>query len=126
MVGFFNSVKVLGPNFKFKYSTLIRGENDIRISNYNKVDIIPVATYPNAENLKDTILKENSKKAGIYIWINLINGKSYVGSAVDLSTRFKQYFSKYFLENEIKKNQSKIYRALLKYGHSAFKLEILD
>jgi len=67
MVGFFNSVKVLGPNFKFKYSTLIRGENDIRISNYNKVDIIPVATYPNAENLKDTILKENSKKAGIYI-----------------------------------------------------------
>jgi hypothetical protein len=69
MVGFFNSVKVslVGPNSKFKYSTLIRGNNNIRISNYNKVDITPVATYPNVENLKDTILKENSKKAGVYI-----------------------------------------------------------
>ena len=105
---------------------MIGGKNNIRISNYNKVDLIPVATYPNVENLKDTILKENSNKAGVYIWINLINGKSYVGSAWDLSTRFKQYFRKSFLENEIKKNQSKIYRALLKYGHSAFKLEILE
>lgn len=92
------------------------------------MDFVSVVTYPDVENLKDIIIKENSNKAGIYIWINLINGKSYVGSAWDLSNRFKQYFRKSFLDasREIKKNRSKIYRALLRYGYSAFKLEILE
>jgi hypothetical protein len=122
--GKINIVRIFSPNSKFKYSTL--RDNNIKVSNFKKANLVSVATYPDVENLKDIIIKENSNKGGIYIWINLINGKSYVGSAWDLSNRFKQYFRKSFLEQEIKKNRSKIYRALLRYGYSAFKLEILE
>jgi len=38
----------------------------------------------------------------------------------------REYLSISFLERYIKKNRSKIYRALLKYGYSAFSLEILE
>lgn len=79
-------------------------------------------TYLNADTLRLTILSENKNKSGIYRWINLLNGKSYVGSSINLHRIFKDYFSIYFLENEGKKNNSKIYRALLKNGYSNFKL----
>jgi group I intron endonuclease len=49
-----------------------------------------------------------------------------VGSAVDLSRRLRDYFSRKFLEKEILKNSSIIYRALLKYGYESFSLEILE
>jgi len=49
-----------------------------------------------------------------------------VGSSINLSLRLINYFSIFFLETEIKKNKSKIYRALLKYGYSNFSLEILE
>ena len=32
-------------------------------------------------------------KSGIYRWVNNVNGKCYVGSAVDLSKRFRQYYT---------------------------------
>jgi len=45
---------------------------------------------------------------------------------MDMGKRLKNYFNISFLENEIKKNKSLIYRALLKYGYSQFSLEILE
>jgi hypothetical protein len=54
-VGFFNIVRIFDSNSKFKYFS-IRG-NNIKTSNFNKVDIVSVATYPYVENLKDIILK---------------------------------------------------------------------
>jgi excinuclease UvrABC nuclease subunit len=38
-------------------------------------------------------MAENKGKAGIYRWTNLINGKTYVGSAADLSKRLAHYYS---------------------------------
>jgi group I intron endonuclease len=55
-----------------------------------------------------------------------MSGKSYVGSAIDLSQRLKNYYNISYLEREIKKNNSMIYKALLKYGYSSFKLDILE
>jgi len=49
--------------------------------------IIPIKSYSNAEAEKAKILKENKNKSGIYMWKNIINGKQYIGSAVDLSNR---------------------------------------
>jgi group I intron endonuclease len=72
------------------------------------------------------ILEENKGKSGIYIWTNKGNGKFYVGSGVDLKTRLKRYLSLNYLETRIKLGQSHIYSAILKYGHSNFKLEILE
>nr|ATI20437.1 GIY-YIG endonuclease [Juglanconis juglandina] len=70
--------------------------------------------------------KENKDKVGIYRWVNLINGKTYVGSSGNLSDRFRQYFNIEYLERKVKKDNSKIYNSILKYGYSKFRLEILE
>jgi len=56
----------------------------------------------------------------------LITGKSYIGSSGNLSDRFRQYFNINFLEREIIRNNSYIYKSLIKNGYSNFKLEILE
>jgi group I intron endonuclease len=53
----------------------------------------------------------------------LINGKRYVGSAVDFRRRMLEYFNINYLE---RKKYMPICRALLKYGYSKFSLEILE
>jgi hypothetical protein len=53
-------------------------------------------------------------------------GKFYIGSSVNLSKRFRDYYSIRFLEKEIKKNNSIIYRSLFKHGYSSFSLEIIE
>lgn len=56
----------------------------------------------------------------------MITGKSYIGSSGNLSDRFRQYFNINFLEREIIRNNSYIYKSLIKNGYSNFKLEILE
>lgn len=84
----------------------------------------PVLTYLNADSDKLYIFKDNRGKSGVYRWTNLINGKSYVGSSVSLSRRLSQYYNLNLL---IKSRQnSLIHKAILKYGYSMFKLDILE
>ncbi|OTA72098.1 hypothetical protein M434DRAFT_88603, partial [Hypoxylon sp. CO27-5] len=52
------------------------------------------------------------------------SGKSYIGSSKNLSLRFKQYFNYNHISHP--KRNLRIYKALLKYGYSGFKLEILE
>lgn len=54
--------------------------------------IVPVVTYSNADTQKLSILNENKKRAGVYCWTNIQNGKRYVGSSVDLSTKIFKLF----------------------------------
>lgn len=82
--------------------------------------------YSNADTQKLAAFKENKNQSGIYRWVNLHNNKSYIGSSVNLAVRFKDYYSISYLNRETKKSNSKIYRALLKYGYSSFRLEILE
>lgn len=86
----------------------------------------PVSVYLNADQDKILILKENKGKCGVYLWTNIINGKSYVGSSISLHRRFKSSFNIFYLESGIKNRKSLIYSSLLKYGYSNFKLEILE
>lgn len=85
-----------------------------------------VQSYSNPIDLRSTIYKENFNKAGIYRWTNLKSGKIYIGSSANLAKRFSSYFSIRFLTRESLKYKSVIYFALLKYGHSAFRLDILE
>jgi hypothetical protein len=86
----------------------------------------PVAIYSDIEAQKSTIYHDNRNKAGIYRLTNKITGSSYIGSSVNLSRRFTNYFSILFLTREVARMNSIIYRALLKYGFLNFKLEILE
>jgi group I intron endonuclease len=57
---------------------------------------------------------------------NKENGKTYIGSSVNLGRRLSEYFSEKFLQKELEKNGSIIYKALLKYGYSKFSFEIIE
>lgn len=76
-------------------------------------------------NDKNTIYSKNNR-SGVYGWTNKISGASYIGSSTNFTRRLPDYFSPKFLEKEVIKNQSIIYRALLKHGYSKFTLEIIE
>lgn len=86
--------------------------------------IKPIKTYNNAKTQKSDIINNNKNKAGIYLWFNNINGKTYVGSSVNLKNRFINYFNPSYLSRN--KKGSLIYSALLKYDYSNFTLIILE
>lgn len=90
------------------------------------IQIIFVNSYEEPEAQKRKIYQDNLNKSGVYLWTNKISLKSYVGSSINMAGRFRSYFSKYYLERSIKSNNSLIYKALLKYGYSNFKLDILE
>lgn len=86
-------------------------------------EIDPVKRYENVDLQKLRILAENKGKAGVYLFTNLTNLKSYVGSSVNLSRRFYLYYN---LNHLLKQISSLMCRALLKYGYSNFQLKILE
>ena len=65
------------------------------------------------------IIKENRGRSGVYRITNLLTGKSYIGSSIDLGRRFMNYYS---VNSLLKATGMAICRALLKYGYSSFKL----
>jgi hypothetical protein len=79
--------------------------------------------YENADTQKSIILEENRDRSGVYLCKNLINGKMYVGSSVNLRRRLLQYYNAEYLERNV---SMRICRALLKYGYSKFNLTILE
>lgn len=100
--------------------------NSISRTYTSSVSCQPVVVYENADMDKVKLLADNRNKSGVYQWVNLKNGKSYVGSSTDLGRRFKGYYSIYFLEKETQKRKSLIYSALLKYGYANFSVKILE
>lgn len=56
--------------------------------------------------------------------MHIESGKSYIGSSVNLSIRFSQYFNYNHTSNY--KHSMAIYRALLRYGYTPFRSEILE
>jgi group I intron endonuclease len=93
---------------------------------YNN-NIIPIMTYNNMDINKSIIILNNKRKCGISRLNNLITGKRYIGSSVNLASRFINYYYRVFLEeNRVKKGSSIIYNSLLKYGYSNFSVDILE
>jgi len=82
----------------------------------------PQIKYNNADADKINIFADNRNKIGIYRWINNLNGKTYIGSSINLSVIFYTSYSLRYLA----KSNRPMERALLKYGFSNFSLEILD
>ena len=71
------------------------------------------------------IMKSKYKnKAVIYLWLNKLNGRCYIGSTVNLSSRLANYFDSYYLNNT--KNKMAICAALLQYGYTNFNLYVLE
>lgn len=94
--------------------------------NYSTGSFVPAVTYDNFLENKKQIIKENFRRSGIYLFTNLINGKQYVGSSVNLSKRFYLYFDETAMKSELKRSKSYIYSAMLKHGLQNFSLIILE
>lgn len=120
----------LGQGVRISSSSLLSKVSNLSIivRNYSTGDnksVDPVKIYENTDLQKLDIINDNRGKSGIYRWINQINGKSYVGSSVNLTERFTKYLNFSFLANKGASNMS-INKALLKYGYANFSLQILE
>lgn len=117
-------------NTKYKYLNYNNFNSDLFIGNKkythflcnNKRSILYIDSLLNKSN----ILIENKGKSGIYRWVNILSNKSYIGSSTNITKRLRKYYCINYLNNKIIKDNSRIYRALLEYGHSNFNLEILE
>jgi group I intron endonuclease len=94
-------------------------------NNNNKI-IIPVIIYTDVNRDKSLIYKENKNKSSIYRFNNLITGKSYLGSSINLGSRLSIYYSEKAMLAKVKTRTSIIYSALLKHGYDNFTLDILE
>ena len=56
---------------------------EIILQRVSKELISPVVQYSNVIQDKLLIIEENKGKAGIYRWVNNLNGYSYIGSSKD-------------------------------------------
>jgi len=83
---------------------------------------VPVKTYDNPDHNKEMIIAENRNKPGVYSWVHLESNRRYVGSSINLAKRFREYYN----FNHLSSSKMLIYKILLKYGYSAFRLEILE
>jgi hypothetical protein len=106
------------PNFRYKIGLNNRSQsvyhktllgynlgNRFYSTSNNPLQNSFAASYPNPVLLKSVIYKENLKKAGIYRWTNLITGDTYIGSSINLTGRFVNYFStKHLKKVELAKN----------------------
>lgn len=84
-----------------------------------------VKFFSNADSQKLEILQYLKGKSGVYQFTNTINGKSYIGSSVNLRHRLLSYYD---INTLTRKNRgvSLIHKALLKYGYAAFSFSILE
>jgi len=57
----------------------------------------PTIIFNNVVTDKSTILTAVKGKAAIYQWTHKETGKSYVGSAIELDKRLKNYYNKSYL-----------------------------
>ena len=58
-------------------------------SNIILICFVPIMIYSKAKTEKSYIYTEN--KAGIFQWTHIKSGKIYIGSALNLSYRIKEY-----------------------------------
>jgi group I intron endonuclease len=103
------------------YSTLTN--NTIKQDNIKILR--PVKVYNSLKEDRALILKDQKDKSGVYCLINKINGHTYVGSSINLSSRMKNYLNNTFLKSRQNSNMP-IVKALLKYGQSNFSVWILE
>jgi group I intron endonuclease len=85
----------------------------------------PIYQFTNAqEAIKSGQIKAvTTGKCGIYSWYNNVNGKTYVGSAVDLWNRICDYNQEAYQREHA---NDPIVRALVKYGLANFTLYVLE
>lgn len=82
--------------------------------------------YLDLLNSRKIIQAGNDGKSGIYMWINNINGKTYIGH---LGNSIRGQVTRYFWPSYVSspaRGNSLIFKAITKYGLKCFSLVILE
>ena len=117
---FFSSVPFsLTKTLAFKFSSKNYTSKKVPISNIKSANHYINLNQP---LIKSQLLEDNRGKAGVYMWTNLKNGNTYIGSSVNLSARLLKYLN----ENALRRNNMLINLAILKYSIENFSLDILE
>lgn len=82
-----------------------------------------LVVYDDVDCLKQIILEENKGKSGIYMFTSKVTKDFYIGQSKNLYNRFLNYFNPSYIKRLV---NSRIGRALIKYGYSGFSLTILE
>ena len=110
----------------FKNSNIIVSNEEFKDKFF---DIKPSINYLDkyndfSYNGRMIIKQKYLKLQGIYLWINKINNRSYVGKSVNLYLRISKYFSIKYIN--ITKSKMSIGGAISKYNLNNFTLYILE
>jgi len=103
----------------------------------NKQELNPIYPFTKVDNILQNskpiyfkprtnqrlIMGELQNKMGVYVWINTINSKIYIGSSINLKPRIYTYFSPVRLA---KTPDAPLTRAFNKYTHDGFIFGILE
>lgn len=98
---------------------------NLKFKEDNTQRLAPLKVYLNFKEDRSSILKDQKDRSGVYCLINKINGHSYVGSSINLSSRMRNYLNNSFLKSRQNVNMP-IVKALLKYDQSNFTLFIVE
>lgn len=101
------------------YKTKSKGIQSENPLNDNK----PMILYSDFVKMKHIIIEENGGKSGIYLITHKTNGDFYVGQTGDIAKRFRDYTLPSYLTRITDKVNTRIGRALKKYGYSSFLLQ---
>nr|QWC53700.1 GIY-YIG endonuclease [Rhizoctonia solani] len=118
-------------SFKFTASTINNFSTSVNPNGDNSNFMLSLPSFASAApkvfinvlNNRIEMSKQLRGRSGIYCWINILNGKYYIGSAVDLGNRFNDYFQDSYYKS---RSNTLIVRSILKYGIGNFALVILD
>jgi len=102
-----------------KFLNFVLVKRNINTNSSEPLKIIPVKLYSNINIQKQDILNDNKSKLGIYWIINKVNGKFYIGSAVNLNRRLNEHF-------QGDKSNIILQKAFKKYSLENFSIEILE
>lgn len=122
-VYFSNSQFKLNKNNKYIYYYSTDSNNNFNNDKNKTIEFLPIVTYDNADTDKIKILNDNKDKAGIYMWKHNESKNTYIGSAININKRMKNYYSINHLENN---KTMYICNALREHGYSTFSLYILE
>ena len=75
-------------------------------------------------NGRSIIKKNYSKIPGIYLWVNNVNSRCYVGKSINLYLRFSKYLSPSYIKGN--KTKMAICSAISKYDIDNFTFYVLE
>lgn len=90
-------IKSTLKNIHFKSRNITYFETYPKKANFFHFASNNIIIYNDALSNKNKILQDNKQRCGVYKSVYKINSKSYVGSSVNLSSRFSHYFSLNYL-----------------------------